>query len=134
MKPAAIVSLPFALGHLPGFIVEGGSVRTAIARAQGIADSLSRGTKPIRSRLAALLAAAALTSACGASDQSDIVAVLSNEYEQCVIAHGFDPGGVQVVLTPDSKTLLAVKTGRPVPAGIHMPCWEVIGGNPVLPG
>lgn len=26
MKAAAIVSVPFALGHLPGFIVEGGSV------------------------------------------------------------------------------------------------------------
>jgi hypothetical protein len=71
---------------------------------------------------------------CGGSDPSDRVALLSGVYEECVVARGFDPGFVQVVLFPDSDTPLGVKTGNSVPNAIHVPCFEAIGGTPALPG
>jgi len=65
---------------------------------------------------------------------------LNARYEACVLAAGFDPGGVQVLLwesgapsprgaqVPESGTPWWVKTGRDVPAEIHRPCFILIGG------
>lgn len=59
---------------------------------------------------------------------SDPREALDARYEQCAIAAGFDPGGVQVVTATDGKAEL-VKTGRDVPAAIHGPCFEEVGGT-----
>ena len=48
-------------------------------------------------------------------------------YDSCVKARGFDPGGVQV-LVGDGAVPWWVKTGRDVPAAIHRPCLQAIGG------
>ena len=49
-------------------------------------------------------------------------------YEACVVAGGFDPGGVQVVVA-ETGVPEWVKTGRDVPAAIHGPCLVQIGGT-----
>lgn len=48
-------------------------------------------------------------------------------YEECLLSRGFDPGGVQVLINKAGKPWW-VKTGRDVPAEIHGPCMEEIGG------
>ena len=53
-------------------------------------------------------------------------AALSERYERCVRAKGFDPDFVQVLMGEDAPE--GVKTGRDVPARIHRPCFVAIGG------
>jgi hypothetical protein len=64
-----------------------------------------------------------------------------DRYESCVKAARFDPGGVQVLVSvagevrPDNDptmptgTPVWVKTGRDVPAAIHRPCLQAVGGK-----
>ena len=54
-------------------------------------------------------------------------AALSQRYERCVRAKGFDPDFVQVLMGEDAPA--GVKTGRDVPASIHRPCFVAIGGT-----
>lgn len=53
---------------------------------------------------------------------------LDGRYEACLLASGFDPGGVQVLIDETGEPWW-VKTGRNVPADIHGPCFEEIGGT-----
>lgn len=59
--------------------------------------------------------------------RSDQVPAFDRAYETCVKARGFDPGGVQV-LVGDGAVPWGVKTGRDVPAVIHRPCLQAVGG------
>jgi hypothetical protein len=52
---------------------------------------------------------------------------LDRAYDGCVKARGFDPGGVQVLLREGSVPWW-VKTGHDVPAAMHRPCLQAIGG------
>jgi hypothetical protein len=52
----------------------------------------------------------------------------SVEYEACLQDLGFEPGGVQVLVGEDG-TPWWVKTGNDVPAELHGPCCEQIGGK-----
>ena len=66
----------------------------------------------------------------GQEGLDDIVA-LSNAYRACATGPGFDPGGVQVIVSADGKPL-SVKTGVDVPAEIHRVCLVEIGGDDPL--
>jgi hypothetical protein len=54
--------------------------------------------------------------------------MLDESYEKCARALGFDPGGVQVLVDTSGRPMW-VKTGRDVPAAVHRPCFQVVGGN-----
>lgn len=54
--------------------------------------------------------------------------MLDESYEKCARALGFDPGGVQVLVDASGRPMW-VKTGRDVPAAVHRPCFQVVGGN-----
>jgi hypothetical protein len=54
---------------------------------------------------------------------------LDEVYDQCVKMAGFDPQGVQVILDDTGTGPWWVKTGFDVPAEIHRPCFEAIGGS-----
>lgn len=53
---------------------------------------------------------------------------LSVEYEACLQDLGFEPGGVQVLVDENGRPWW-VKTGNGVPADLHGPCIEQIGGR-----
>ncbi len=52
---------------------------------------------------------------------------LGEHYEGCLEREGFDPGGAQV-LVDGAGAPWWVKTGREVPAELHVPCFIEIGG------
>jgi hypothetical protein len=54
------------------------------------------------------------------------------QYEECAVERGFDPGGVQVVFMRGRAQF--VKTGLDVPAEVHLPCLEQIGGPTTVSG
>jgi hypothetical protein len=54
--------------------------------------------------------------------------MLDESYEKCARAFGFDPGGVQVLVDASGRPMW-VKTGRDVPAAVHRPCFQAVGGT-----
>lgn len=93
-------------------------------------------------QVAVATARATTSAATTASPQSAVGPVeLSDRYSGCAVAAGYDPGGTQVLLwtsadavaMPDTAREIGrpfwVKTGREVPAAVHGPCLEAIGGQ-----
>lgn len=55
--------------------------------------------------------------------------LLDDQYEACLLAGGFNPEGVQLLLDEGGRPWW-VKTGHDVPAKLHGRCFQQIGGEP----